>query len=138
MDEHTMVIVVNAILTLIVYTLGWYVGYWHGMKAPNHVRTVEISAGCTLPMRYGKTIAWHTPFHMGCCTVSYMDCATREEAHRLAIEAAINEGWTPPRWWQWWRWGEAWWKWDGVDKQLAHAMAAAHLGATKKGNTHGR
>lgn len=31
---------------------------------------------------------------------------TREEAQRICIEAAIEGGWTPPRWWQWWRWGD--------------------------------
>lgn len=29
-----------------------------------------------------------------------------EESEEAAINALRSMGYTPPRWWQWWRWGE--------------------------------
>jgi hypothetical protein len=31
---------------------------------------------------------------------------TPREARKSALRSAIKSGWTPPRWWQWWRWGD--------------------------------
>ena len=31
-----------------------------------------------------------------------------EDLMRLARDC----GWTPPRWWQFWRWGESYWRWE--------------------------
>jgi len=31
---------------------------------------------------------------------------TLEEAKKRAIKIAIDTGWTPPKWWQWWRWND--------------------------------
>lgn len=55
--------------------------------------------------RYGQIINWRERggTRRG---VSYQDFDTPEEAFREAMEAAVAYGWTPPRWWQWWRWGD--------------------------------
>lgn len=33
-------------------------------------------------------------------------CETFEDARLKAEEMAWHSGWTNPRWWQWWRWGD--------------------------------
>jgi hypothetical protein len=35
--------------------------------------------------------------------VTVSGCATPGEARREAWKEAEKNGWTPPRWWQWWR-----------------------------------
>lgn len=56
-------------------------------------------------IRYGYSLAWHRQFGET-ASVSVDDCDTREEAFSLATLMAISAGWTPRRWWQFWRWGE--------------------------------
>lgn len=34
------------------------------------------------------------------------DCMTRDDAQREVTDWARSAGWTPPRWWQFWRWGD--------------------------------
>jgi hypothetical protein len=49
---------------------------------------------------YGFTIKWgHNSFGVS-------NQPTAEEAQRVCIEWATKHGWTPPKWWQWWRWGD--------------------------------
>lgn len=58
---------------------------------------------------HGQTIAWTGGGGLdGAITqsVSVEGCATREEAFSKAIQFAKDAGWTPPKWWQWWRWSE--------------------------------
>ena len=56
-------------------------------------------------MKYGQSIIWHD--FDGARTEYNIDgCDTPEEARQLAIEAASYFGWTPPKWWQWWRWDD--------------------------------
>jgi hypothetical protein len=54
---------------------------------------------------YGQTIEWTTIWGE-CYTVEVWGCAccsTREDVTRDALTVARLAGWTPPRWWQWWR-----------------------------------
>lgn len=32
--------------------------------------------------------------------------ATRKQARDAAYSFAMRSGWTEPRWWMWWRWGD--------------------------------
>jgi hypothetical protein len=53
---------------------------------------------------HGQEIIWS---HFGSReSVTVGGCDTREEAMREALKLAKESGWTPPRWWQWWRWGD--------------------------------
>jgi hypothetical protein len=54
---------------------------------------------------YGQTISWRERggVHRN---ISYADFDTPEEAYQEVMAAAKAYGWTPPRWWQWWRWGD--------------------------------
>ena len=38
--------------------------------------------------------------------VSVTGCANFNEAYRECMASAVRWGWTRPRWWQWWRWGD--------------------------------
>ena len=52
------------------------------------------------------TIQWRDhPNHFAEVTVE--GPVRDEELWPIAKQRAIERGWTPPRWWQWWRWGEA-------------------------------
>jgi hypothetical protein len=54
---------------------------------------------------YGQTITWHEASgNRSSFTVE--GCATPQEALSEAIRCAKSMGWTPPKWWQWWRWSE--------------------------------
>lgn len=53
---------------------------------------------------YGQTIHW-TGWDFE-STVSVQGCSSSEEAFSEAVLTAKAMGWTPPRWWQWWRWSE--------------------------------
>jgi hypothetical protein len=52
---------------------------------------------------YAQTIEW-TNRKGEFCSVTVYDHATPGAARHAAINAARELGWTPPRWWQWWRW----------------------------------
>lgn len=55
---------------------------------------------------YGKTITWRS---FGGLTVSAAasGCSSPEEAEREALDYAKQMGWTPAKWWQWWRWRDS-------------------------------
>lgn len=55
-------------------------------------------------MKYGQSIAWNT--ETGSSAVTVNGCDTPEEAYERALAVAIDMGYTKPKWWQWWRWGE--------------------------------
>lgn len=54
-------------------------------------------------MKYGKTIKWSV---WGGIKQAAGFADTSEKAFELALEKAKQLGWTPPKWWQWWRWGD--------------------------------
>lgn len=60
-------------------------------------------------MTYGFEIRW------GRKTYSVSWCATREEAVTECVRWARSEGWTRPRWWQFWRAGD-----NDIPKDLRH------------------
>ena len=39
-------------------------------------------------------------------TYSVDGCASPKKARDLAYSFAMRSGWTEPRWWMWWRWGD--------------------------------
>jgi hypothetical protein len=53
---------------------------------------------------HGQKIAWND--RNGYHAVEVSGYATAEEAKAEAIISAGGLGWTPPKWWQWWRWGD--------------------------------
>ena len=56
-------------------------------------------------MTYGQDITY-TDFGGSKTTYGVSGCTTMEEAREQAIDLARGDGWTPPRWWQWWRRGD--------------------------------
>lgn len=54
---------------------------------------------------YGQTIRW-TNFDGSVEEITVSKCASAEEAYDMAIINAQVNGWTPPRWWQFWRWSD--------------------------------
>ena len=55
-------------------------------------------------MSYGFNITWRQKNGETSVTVRGRD--TLEEAKQDCIESAKHFGWTNPKWWQWWRWGD--------------------------------
>ena len=51
-------------------------------------------------MTYGYTIKW------GDGSVTTEGHSTFERAVFVAVDIALMSGWTPPRWWEFWRRGE--------------------------------
>lgn len=62
-------------------------------------------------MIYTRSVKW-TNFD-GAGGSWSVQAETPEKAMMLALAASIRDGWTPPKWWQWWRWGDTrlpeWW-----------------------------
>ena len=56
-------------------------------------------------MRYGYDITYTELFH-GRTTCGVMGHEDLEMAMVEATQLALSDGWTQPRWWQWWRWGD--------------------------------
>lgn len=54
-------------------------------------------------IQYGQTIV-QTKFDGTVSSWTLNDCNTFDEAQKKCIEWAKKSGWTPPKWWQWWRW----------------------------------
>lgn len=54
-------------------------------------------------MTYGQNITY-TDFWGNKTTFGVDGCDTPEEAIAQALELARDDGWTAPKWWQWWRW----------------------------------
>ena len=76
------------------------------MKSENNI---ENTAGSDCQERlvrggvtYGVTIRWTDRNGQQSCGVD--GCETAEEAWEQAEGFARRCGWTPPKWWQWWRW----------------------------------
>lgn len=56
-------------------------------------------------MKYSAEITY-TSFNGGSTTCGVDGCETQEQAWYEALELAYMDGWTQPKWWQWWRWGD--------------------------------
>lgn len=54
-------------------------------------------------MRYGQSVTW-TSFWGDVSMVQVDSCENPEDATRFAFTVAKVQGWTPKRWWQFWRW----------------------------------
>jgi len=52
------------------------------------------------PTGYGYHIKW------GWSSFAVRGQPSYEEAKRKCIEWATKHGWTPPKWWQFWRWND--------------------------------
>lgn len=64
---------------------------------------------------YGYTIEYTEPYG-ATGSISVNICKTKEEAQSECIRSALKGGWTYPRWWQWWRWGDTRPPFDLVEK----------------------
>jgi hypothetical protein len=63
--------------------------------------TYRVPGGIT----YGQSIIWHE--RSGAMVVIRVDgYQTPETALKQALKSAGLAGWTPPRWREWWRWGD--------------------------------
>jgi len=56
-------------------------------------------------VRYGYTLRWTA--RDGTRTVRTSEAETPELAVAAAVYVARAAGWTPPRWWQFWRWRDS-------------------------------
>lgn len=54
---------------------------------------------------YGYQVTWRED-RSTIETVGVSDAPSLEEARAEAITLAVVYGYRPPRWWEWWRWGE--------------------------------
>ncbi len=54
---------------------------------------------------YGFVISW-SDFDGSRHSISVDQCGNPAKAFARALSHAIKMGWTPPKWYQWWRWGE--------------------------------
>jgi hypothetical protein len=54
---------------------------------------------------YGQTIRW-TDFDGTISRITNSGYDSADEARHEAIERARELGWTPPKWWQFWRWDD--------------------------------
>lgn len=54
---------------------------------------------------YGQSVTW-TDFNGNITRIEISGRSSMREAKRDALEHAKGCGWTPPRWWQWWRWND--------------------------------
>ena len=54
---------------------------------------------------YSQTVRW-TTIREGEQNISVGNSLTLGEAQESAFRWAIQLGWTPPKWWQFWRWGD--------------------------------
>lgn len=59
-----------------------------------------------IPPRFRYEIRWR-PIPNAMTSVASGWAASEAEAKAEAWAMAIEYGWTPPRWWQWWRWSES-------------------------------
>lgn len=53
----------------------------------------------------GCTIRW-TDFNGNRYSHQVDGYFTPREARKASLRGAIRQGWTYPRWWQWWRWDD--------------------------------
>ena len=52
-----------------------------------------------------QSVSWHGK-DGSMTTIKTPPYSTLREARLAAIESAKHFGYTAPRWWQWWRWGD--------------------------------
>jgi len=55
-------------------------------------------------MDYGQKIIWHDFWRNW--QVVHVSGTNPEHVRKLAIDSAKEMGWTPPKWWQFWRWDD--------------------------------
>ena len=56
------------------------------------------------PSTYGQQLVWTPTPCSGTTMYEVNGHATPEAAWDAVARWAAGDGWTPPRWWQWWRW----------------------------------
>ena len=56
-------------------------------------------------MEYNQTIIM-TKFNGVESRWTINGCDSLQEAQEKCLEWAKKGGWTPPKWWQWWRWND--------------------------------
>jgi hypothetical protein len=66
---------------------------------------------------YGQELHWTPGPFDGTMIYGVRGCATPEAAWEAVVATAQRDGWTPPRWWQWWR---------KRDTKIPHWDHAAH------------
>ena len=54
-------------------------------------------------IKYGQSVVW-TTWRGGKREIWIEGCNSLEYARQIVFKQARDAGWTPPRWWQWWRW----------------------------------
>jgi hypothetical protein len=64
-----------------------------------------MAAGEGGMIKYGQSITY-TRADGSIETITADDCDSPDEAKDAAIQFAATQGWTNPRWWQFWRWGD--------------------------------
>ena len=55
--------------------------------------------------KFGYSVRWKK-FDGTLTEVGVSDCPDIETAKKEAFMLAKESGWTPRKWWQWWRWNE--------------------------------
>lgn len=53
---------------------------------------------------YGQKIVWHE--FPNCRLMVHVSGTNMDHVRAEAIRAAKKMGWTPPKWWQFWRWSD--------------------------------
>jgi hypothetical protein len=66
---------------------------------------------------YGRSIEWHMSGALQRFSVEGHE--TPEAAFQDVLAWVIKHKWTPPRWWQFWRWNESYWNWDKEERKIA-------------------
>ena len=51
---------------------------------------------------YGQKIVWHN--FRGDEFIAHSSGTDKAEVKTNVLKVAIRMGWTPPKWWQFWRW----------------------------------
>src|SRR5688500_1268034 len=80
----------------------------------NHTDLAAMIEASPNRVIYGFTIKW-TDFDGSRHEVASTGFHSGLDARRSVIGAARQAGWTPPRWWQWWRWNDTRPDMDGID-----------------------
>lgn len=79
---------------------------------------------------YGRSIEWRDRY--GLQSVAVSRYTTPEEAFDEVLQGAMDSGWTPPRWWQSWRWSDTYWRWSAEERESARDAYRDHV--AKKGS----
>lgn len=84
----------------------WTASVGRSLHGYNGVRENHIStAPPQVMIGYAQEIHW-TDLRGRTQSIRVEGCQTAEEVRAKAIDMAEMSGWTPPRWWQWWRWND--------------------------------